>query len=214
MTLIVLGVLSLQAALAPDLVKINDGKTWSIINTEPSASVEEGKRVVRLFPIGGDGPGSNVAMALVGGLEFDEGTIEIDLRGSGRVQRSFLGVAFAVVDAKRFEAVYFRPFNFAPDDVTHRGRAVQYVAWPQHTWEELRANTPGVYEAPIDPVPDAARWFHARIEVAKQQVRVFVDGAKKPCLTVERLGTVAKGRVGLWVDSHEGSFANLKITRR
>ena len=120
-------------------------------------------------------------MALVKGVELDEGTLEIDLKGKGWDEASFLGVAFAVADAKSFEAVYFRPFNF------HRDQAVQYVAWPEHTWE------------------------HARIEVTRRRVAVWVDGAKEPCLAVDRLGSRRKGMVGLWVDSQEGSFRNLKI---
>ena len=92
-------------------------------------------------------------MALVKGVDFVEGAIDIDLKGQGREHTSYLGVAFGVEDAKNFEAVYFRPFNFATDDPTHRVHAVQYVAWPDHTWEELRTHTPDVDEATIDPVP-------------------------------------------------------------
>lgn len=89
---------------------------------------------------------------------------------------------------------------------------MQYVAWPDHTWEALRAHSPGVYEAAIAPVPDPAGWFHARIEIGRTAVQVFVDGAARPALAVRRLGS-ASGGVGLWVDSQEGSFANLQIRR-
>jgi len=40
---------------------------------------------------------------------------------------------------------------------------------------------------------------------------VFVDNAKEPCLVVERLASRAKGKVGLWVDSFDGKFGDLKI---
>ena len=185
--------------------------TWSVINGETRAAAEDGKRVLRLAPIGGNRKGSNVAMALAGGAEFATGTIEIDLEGNGSEQASFLGVAFAVADPQTYEAVYFRPFNFRAADAAHRGHAVQYVAWPEHTWEKLRAATPGVFEAAIEPVPDPARWFHARIEIDEAKVRVFVDGAARPCLVVDRLGSHRSGRLGLWVDSQPGAFANLKI---
>jgi hypothetical protein len=185
--------------------------TRSVINGESVSSVDDGKRVVRLSPLGGNRKGSNVAMALVDGLEFGEGTIEIDLKGNGNGQASFLGVAFGIADGTSYEAVYFRPFNFQADDATHRGHAVQYIAWPEHTWEQLRTATPGTYESAVDPVPDPARWFHARIAVAKDTVRVFVDDASKPCLVVKRLAGPGKGSVGLWVDSQQGAFANLKI---
>ena len=93
----------------------------------------------------------------------------------------------------------------------YRSHAVQYVAWPEHTWEKLRKAKPGVYESAVKPVPDPAGWFHTRIEVTKQKVKVWVDDGKEPCLTADRLANPAKGKVGLWVDSKEGAFRNLII---
>jgi hypothetical protein len=197
--------------LAPDLSRINDGKVWSVLNADGDTAVEDGKRVVRLKPKGKANTPSDIGLALVGGLEFAAGTLEIDLKGKGKLERSFLGVAFSVVDEKTFEAVYFRPFNFMRDDESYRVRAVQYVAWPDHTWEKLRKATPGKYESAAKPIPDPGGWFHARIEVTKQKVSVWVDHAKEPCLVVDRLTSREKGRVGLWVDSKEGAFSNLKI---
>jgi hypothetical protein len=201
-------------ATTPDPSRIDDGKSWNVINGETSRSVEDGKKVVRLHPKGGNRPGSNVALALVGGGRFDEGTIDVDLEGNGEEQASFVGVAFAVADDETYEAVYFRPFRFRAADPVQRAHGVQYVAWPQHTWEALRARAPGVYEAVADPTPDPARWFHARVEVTRKTVRVFVDGASRPCLVVDRLGGRSDGKLGLWVDSQTGAFANLKIAPR
>jgi hypothetical protein len=200
-----------QKPISPDLARINDAGAWQLINGEANTSVDDGLSVVRLSPKGGNLKGSNVGLALVDGLEFTEGTIEIDLRGKGKEQASFLGVAFGVGDAKKYEAVYFRPFNFQKDDPVRRGHAVQYIAWPDHTWEKLRTRTPGKYESAVKPIPDPAGWFHARIEVAKNRVSVFVSDAKEPCLVVDRLDSAAKGKIGLWVDSQEGSFRNLRI---
>jgi hypothetical protein len=88
---------------------------------------------------------------------------------------------------------------------------VQYVAWPDHTWEKLRKSKPGKFESAVKPVPDPAGWFHARVEVTKKKVRVWVDDAREPCLVVDRLADREKGKVGLFVDSNEGAFRNLKI---
>src|SRR5581483_7687111 len=153
-----------ERAITPDLAQIKDGKTWNVINAEFNTFVEEGKRVVQLKPKGESRKGSLLGMALVEGLEFAEGTIDIDLKGKGKMRASFLGIAFNVADEKTFEAVYFRPFNFLRDDKALRAHAVQYVAWPDHTWENLRKAQPGVYESAINPIPDPAGWFHARIE--------------------------------------------------
>lgn len=144
-------------------------------------------------------------------MEFAEGTIEVDLKGRDAAERIFLGVAFNVADGKTFEAVYFRPFNFKADDKALRTRAVQYVSWPANTREVLRETKPGVYESAVQPVPDPAGWFHARVEVTRQKVRVRVDDGKEPCPVVDQLAGREKGKVGLWVNSREGTFSNLKI---
>ena len=198
--------------ITPNFSQINDRKIWNVINADWDTDKEDGRNVVRMRPTGLAKTPSDIGLALVEGVEFTEGTLEVDLKGKGKVQRTFLGVGFNVVDENTFEAIYFRPFNFMKDDKTSRQRAVQYVAWPKHTWQKLRAGNPGVYESAVKPVPDPSGWFHARIEVAKQKVSVWVDDAKEPCLVVDRLASGEKRRVGLWVDSYEGSFRDLKIT--
>ncbi len=200
-----------EKVIAPDLSQINDGKVWSVINAEADTAIEDGKRVIRLKPKGTANTPSDIGLAVVEGLDLAEGMLEIDLKGKGKFQTSFLGLAFNVVDGKRFEAVYFRPFNFLRDDKSFRVRAVQYVAWPDHTWEKLRQEKPGVYESAVKPIPEPSGWFHARIEVTQNKVRVWVDDAKEPCLVVDRLAGREKGKVGLWVDSKEGEFRNLRI---
>jgi hypothetical protein len=199
-------ILSAQGSLAPDLGRVNDAKSWRLIDAD--ASVEGA--IVRLKPHGDPAVGSHIGLALVQHLKFSEGTLEIELRGAGKQEASFLGLAFGAEDAKTFEAVYFRPFRFADDDADARRHSVQYVAWPEYTWERLRKDKPGVYEAAIEPVPDPAGWFQARIEVTTQTVSVSVDGSTHPCLVVDRLGH-REGDVGLWVDSMPGAFRNLRI---
>ncbi len=203
---------AMKKPIRPDLSQINDGKIWSVINADSQTAKEAGHNVVHLQPKGGRLlRGSNVGLALLQGLPFAEGTIEVDLKGKGKSEASFLGVAFGARDGKTFEAVYFRPFNFMRDDKAFRTHAVQYVAWPDYNWESLRKGKPGKYEAAVKPIPDPSGWFHARVEVTQKKVRVWVDDAKEPCLVVDRLASRGKGKVGLWVDSKEGAFRNLKI---
>ena len=199
-------VLFAQGSLDPDLGRVNDAKSWRVIDAD--ASVEG--PVVRLKPHGDPAVGSHIGLALLQNVKFSEGTLEIDLRGAGQQKASFLGLVFGVADARTFEAVYFRPFRFVDEDPDARGHAVQYVAWPEYTWEKLRKDKPGVYETAIQPVPDPAGWFHVRIDVTKQKVSVSVDGSPQPCLVVDRLGH-REGEVGLWVDSMPGDFRNLRI---
>lgn len=201
-------------AIRPDLSRIQDRQEWRLINAETAEESVDGRSALRLQPVGGNRKGSNVAIAAPEGVAFNTGTIEVDLRGNGEQVASFVGVAFNIVDATHYEAVYFRPFNFRAPDAEHKGHAVQYVAWPEHTWEALRRERPGRYEAEVAPVPDPARWFHARVEVGDAEVRVFVDGAEKPCLVVGRLAPQGAGAVGLMVDSREGWFAGLSVRPR
>jgi Domain of Unknown Function (DUF1080) len=199
-----------ETVTTPDLSQIDRPQSWHLINAESNSAMEAARRVIRLRPKGEVTPASNIGLALVEGLEFGVGTLDIDLKGKGKSERSFVGVAFSAADGKNFEAVYFRPFNFQRED-PYRARAVQYVAWPDHTWEKLREGQPGKYESAIKPIPDPSGWFHARIEVTKHKVRVWVNDSKQPCLVVDRLASREKGKVGLWVDSHEGWFSNLKV---
>jgi hypothetical protein len=203
---ICVAVVSAQGTVAPDLARVNDAESWRVIDAD--ASVDGG--VLTLKPHGNPAVGSNIGLALVQNVQFSEGTLEVDLRGAGSEVPSFLGLAFGVVDAKTFEAIYFRPFRFAAADPDARRHAVQYVAWPEYTWERLRKDKAGMFEAALQPAPDPAGWFHVRINVTKQKVSVWVDANTDPCLVVDRLGH-RDGAVGLWADSMPGAFRNLRI---
>jgi hypothetical protein len=203
-----------QTPFLADVSSLGDPKLWSLTNVERLAAPDEaGRRAVTLAPIGGNGSGSNVGLATVAGLTFSEGAIDVDLRGNGETSASFVGIAFGLTDAAHYEAIYFRPFRFRSTNPLERSHAVQYIAWPANTWEVLRQRSPGVYESAIDPVPDPAGWFHARIEVERSAIRVFVEGSSKPTLVVQRL-TGASGSVALWVDSQPAAFANLQVRAR
>lgn len=201
---------TLQQGTVTDLTRIADGKTWKTAHATTQVLTVDGKQAVRL-QAQGDSASGIAGLSVAGGVEFTTGVIEVDLKGKNIRQQSFLGVAFNVAGERTFEAVYFRPFNFNAAE-PFRQRAVQYIAWPEYTWEKLRKAHPGQFEQPVNPVPDPNAWFHARVEVAEEQVRVFVDAAQTPSLVVKRL---AKGNikrpVGLFVDVAEGLYANLEI---
>lgn len=199
-----------EAPAIPDLSSVTDSTSWAVTHGTAEILSIDGKRAVRLIAEG-DSANGIVGLALPRALVFSTGTIEIDLKGKNVRQRSFLGVAFNVVDERTFEAVYFRPFNFKADEPIRR-RSVQYVAWPTNTWEHLRKSAPGRFENAVNPVPDPDGWFHARIDVTDRQVKVFVDDAKEPSLVVDRLASAGVRRgVGLFVDSSDGHYANLTV---
>ena len=192
--------------IEPDLGALADGKGLNASKRTISRLTDGARKGVRLSEAEGEGP------AYLPGIEFANGTIELDLKGEDVQGASFIGVAFHGVDGTTYDAIYFRPFNFKTEDPARRLRAVQYISHPAHPWQKLRADTPGKYEKPVSPVPDPNGWFRARVVIASPKVSVFVDGAKEPCLVVDQLSDRKTGRVGLWVgNTAGGDFANLRI---
>lgn len=139
--------------------------------------------------------------------------IELDIRGENKMNQSFVGVAFNAQDAKTYEAIYFRPFNFYNPDTIRRPRSVQYVYQPNYPWDKLRAEHPGKYENRVLQAPDPNKWFHVKIEINHPVIKVYVNNNPSPSLVVNSLSTLRKGRVGFMVGHmSKGSFANLVVT--
>lgn len=145
--------------------------------------------------------------------EFSEGSIEFDIKGRNQLQQSFVGLAFHIQNDSVYDAIYFRPFNFRPEDTARRARAVQYISSPKHHWFTLRAAFPGKYENKVNPVPDPDGWFHVRIDITGQEVKVYVNNNAVPSLAVSKLSSTTTGKLGLWVGNQsDAGFANLKIS--
>jgi hypothetical protein len=160
-------------------------------------------------------------LAIVDGLEFANGTIEVDLAGSPGPgafggARGFVGVAFRVQpDRRTYDCFYVRPTNGRAEDQERRNHTAQYISHPAHTWAELREKTPSRYEAYVDIVPD--EWIHVKIEVNGDKARLYVNHQSQPTLIVNdvKSGPNAKGAVALWFEgSTLAHFANLKVIPR
>ena len=183
-----------------------DPEGLRVFNRTVGGLTDGARKGVRLTEGAGEG------VAYVQGVEFANGTIELDVRGKDVQQQSFLGVAFHGLDSTTYDAIYFRPFNFRTADSTRHAHAVQYIAHPTYTWQKLRDERPGVYEKAVSPAPDPNGWFHARVVVADSQVSVWVGDATAPSLVVTELSHRGHGMVGLWVGNGSGGdFANLRI---
>ena len=165
--------LSLSIHAGPTAAPQVDG--WRAVNRTISTVDEGGRQILRVDAQQAEG------IVWKEGVEFRDGTIELDLRGANRPQQSFVGVAFRGMDDRTFDSVYFRPFNFRAE-MPGRQRAVQYMSLPDHPWPRLRKEHPGKYEGAVMPAPDPDGWFHARIVVEGRAVRVFVDHATEPSL--------------------------------
>jgi len=195
-----------RKTIEADLGSLADGKGLNASKRTISRLADGARKGVRLSEAEGEGP------AYLPGIEFANGTIQLDMKGKDVQGASFVGVAFHGIDGTTYDAIYFRPFNFKTEDKARVLRAVQYISHPAHPWQKLRAEQPGQYEKPVSPVPDPNDWFHARVVVASPKVSVFVGEGKEPCLTVNQLSDRKKGLVGIWVgNTSGGDFANFTI---
>jgi hypothetical protein len=146
-------------------------------------------------------------------VDFQTGTIDVDLRGRDIFQQSFVGIVFHGVDTTTNDVIYFRPFNFQATDTLRRKHSVQYMTAPDFPWDKLRKEHPLVYENEVTPPPLATAWFHARIVINADDIVVYVDHSNKPSLTVKKLNNRQNGLIGLWSSGLPGDFANLVITQ-
>ncbi len=149
-------------------------------------------------------------LAIFKNIEFENGTIEFDVKGKDVLQQSFVGLAFHIQNDSTYNAVYFRPFNFRkPERTSH---SVQYISHPKFTWQKLRTEFPEEFEKTVSPVPNPDEFFHARVEVKWPVVKVFVENSDKPSIEVKMLSTFKKGKVGFWVgNGSDGKFKNLVV---
>ena len=190
--------------ITPDL---HDTSKWQVVNRTATPFTENDKKGIRLNEVSGDG------LMILSGGNFSNGIIELDIKGSNKMQQSFVGIGFHGKDLKTYDAIYFRPFNFKSDDPLRRAHAVQYISMPNYDWEKLRTEFPGKYENKIDPAPGPDEWFHAKIVVNGKHVSVFVNNQQQPSLEIDKLNDNTSGGIGLWVGNNSaGSFANLRVT--
>lgn len=169
------------------------------------------------------GPGAGEAnrrdhLVLIDGVDFANGTIEVDLAGEPAAgatggARGFVGVAFRVQpDRRTYDCFYLRPTNGRADDQERRNHTAQYISHPVHTWFTLREKFPSRYESYVDIVQ--ARWIRVKLVVDGAKARLFVNGAEQPTLLVNdvKTGPAGRGAVALWIEgSTVAHFANLRI---
>ena len=145
--------------------------------------------------------------------DFNNGTIEIEMRGKDIFQRSFIGIAFHGVDDNNYDAVYCRPFNFFATDSVRRIHAVQYISHPNFTWEKLRKERNAVFEKEIINPPNPNDWFTMKLVVNNTTVKAYINNAPQASLIVEKLNNITSGKIGLFTaDSSGGDFKTIKIT--
>ena len=172
-----------------------------------------GKRSVKMTEDGEVGLGE--AYAIVKDAVFHDGAIELELAGRPAAgapggARGFVGVAFRL-QGGQYEYIYLRPTNGRADDQVRRNHSTQYGSHPKFDFAELRKESPEKYESYVDLEPGV--WTRYRITVEGTKARLYVHGARQPCLIVNdlKLGD-SSGGVALWIGpGTEGYFTGLKI---
>ena len=154
---------------------------------------------------------ADVALLWIDGMEFSNGVVELDIKGKNDNGNSFLGLAFHALNDTIYDAVYFRPFNFSSEE--KKANAIQYIDAPGNEWHILRKNFPGKYENAITPVPDPNNWFHVKYQFDYPVVKVFINGSAQPTFEVEQISKRTTGKLGLWIDSDDGWFKNVQVTK-
>jgi hypothetical protein len=192
-----------------------------LINAQTKWLDYRGRRAIKLVALPGHEHAVNEEMqAILTESDFKDGTIEVDVAGARREGYStaedtsgfkgFIGVSFRV-RGDSAERIYIRPENSRLDSQVFRNRSTQYEAEPGFAWDQLRAQSPGVYESYVDLDPGA--WTRLRIEVSGTKARLYVNDATEPCLIVNdlKLGD-GHGKIALWTRvSSEAYFSNLKV---
>jgi hypothetical protein len=145
------------------------------------------------------------------GVEWSAGRVSFEVRGLDKPGASFVGLAFHGKDDTTYDVVYLRPFNFNNPDPARRAHALQYMSLPDSPWPKLRENSPGKYEAELNPAPAAEDWVRVTLAIEGRELAVFINEAKAPSLRVTLLNDRLGGKIGLWVGgTSEGWFRNLR----
>lgn len=155
------------------------------------------------------------------GSDFQNGTIEVKvlsrlMKDAPAFARGFIGIAFRIGEKnEKFESIYIRPTNGRADDQIRRNHSIQYFAFPNYRFDNLRKTEPEKYESYADMALN--EWITMKIEVVGQKAKLFLNNNKQPSLIVNdlKLGNNNSGGIGLWIGNYtEGYFKDLKITKK
>jgi hypothetical protein len=128
-------------------------------------------------------------IALLPTIEFGEGTIELDLRGTDR--RAFAGISLRRDARGDSENLYLRLHKSGLPD------ALQYTPdFRGHSQWQLYHDARATASARFTP----ETWQHLRIEVLGDSAALFLGRSRTAALVVPRLVTdVGRGPIGFWV---------------
>ena len=199
---------------APKRLEFNEIEKLELVNLKATPTEYAGKKCLRLVA-----SGNGECLASAKGIEFKDGTIELELvgrprKGAPASAKGFIGVAFRLKneESPSYECIYVRPLNSRSKDAKMRSHTTQYCSIPDYPWFRLREESPGVYESHVDI--DKAKWTKIRIVVENKSAKLFVNESKKPSLVVDDLKRGnATGAVAIWLHTTTEAFVqNFRVT--
>ena len=147
-------------------------------------------------------------------IEFDNGIIEVELKGENNPGKSFIGIAFNIQDNETYEVIYFRPFNFVAEEQIRKDHMVQYVFHPEFTWRKLREERTGEFEDEIPKPPNPDDWFKAKIKIKNKKIEVYVNEISEPVLSIDRITSPKSKKIGIWAGyGSSGRYRNLILKK-
>jgi hypothetical protein len=190
------------------------------VKVSMSVEILKGKRAVKVIKDSTIETFDEPTFVKLKGVEFRDGAIEVNVYSTLRKDapefaRGFIGVAFRINDDNsKFECIYIRPANGRAGDQVRRNHSIQYFAYPDYKFQRLRKEFPEQYESYADI--GLKEWIRMKIIVKGSQAKLYLNNQKEPSLIVNdlKLGTDAKGGIGLFVDvGTEGYFSDIKIMK-
>ncbi|SEH19148.1 hypothetical protein SAMN05428974_3241 [Sphingopyxis sp. YR583] len=120
-------------------------------------------------------------------LDFQNGTVEVEVASdlapdAPDYARGFIGLAFRIDRAGRFESIYLRPTNSMSLDQVRRNHSVQYAAYPDYRFDRLRREAPEKYETYAEI--STGRWITMRIVIQGMTATLYLDGSPRPAFVV------------------------------
>jgi hypothetical protein len=168
-----------------------DSQRWRLEFGETSVTEYQGKRALLL----------KGSMATLPDAKFETGTIEFDMLVPSAAQ-SFPGIYFRGQDENNYEHFYLRPHQNGRPDANQYTPVINGVtAWQIYA----RYNGRMTYRL--------NEWFHVRLEVAEDSVRIFVDAPDQPALVVHDLKRARQsGYIALKGSLGGAYYANINVT--
>ena len=147
---------------------------------------------------------SFVGYAYLAEVEFENGTIEVDIAVTGHKVRAYPGIIFRMQSEDNFERFYVRSHRASlyPDALQYTPINNGITSWQLYNGDGFTAE--------VDFPPN--QWVHIKMEILEKQARVYVDNAANPALVIHELKHgISKGSVGIMAEG-TAYFSNFQYT--